>query len=117
MSKFKVGDQVTIKPKTPGIGVRQYGSPYVVTAVYTSSVLITGDDESAFGAQFMDAELSLYNPHHVVFKPEAEADALAMIEAVKKWRHDWFNEPVEGVHRKRHLRRLDTILDGAKPVE
>jgi hypothetical protein len=33
------------------------------------------------------------------------------IAAVMKWRHDWFNEPVDGVPRKRHVQRLDEILD------
>ena len=40
------------------------------------------------------------------------AEQAATIAAVMKWRHDWFNEPVEGVSRAAHLRRLDAILDG-----
>lgn len=119
MSRFQVGDKVTIKPGTIGIGHREYEKPYQVTSSYTSSVLVTNDLEGDCGAQFLDRELLPYEmvppEAHVAFKPEA--DALAMIEAVRKWRHDWFNEPVEGVHRKRHLRRLDAILDGPEPFE
>ena len=39
-----------------------------------------------------------------------------LIEQVRRWRHNWFNEPVEGVYRAKHLKRLDEILDGTTPV-
>lgn len=119
MSRFQVGDKVTIRPGTPGIGDREYEKPYQVTRSYNNSVLLADSLEEDYGGQFLDYELLPYEmvppEAHVVFKPEA--DALAMIEAVRKWRHDWFNEPVEGVHRKRHLRRLDAILDGPEPSD
>lgn len=48
---------------------------------------------------------------------EAERDKLAaVVEQVKQWRHDWFNEPIEGVKRKPHHRRLDDVLDAAPSV-
>lgn len=46
-----------------------------------------------------------------------ERNALAaVVEQVRQWRHDWFNEPIEGVKRKPHHRRLDDVLDAAPSV-
>ena len=112
MSRFQVGDKVWIKPGTTGIpGEYGFGVLYSVINTNTTTRCTIGHTASAsYGAAFMDSELLPYDPDHVTFKPEA--DTLAMIEAVRKWRHDWFNEPVEGVRRKAHLKRLDSILDG-----
>ena len=112
MSSFKVGDKVWIKPGTTGIP-REYGFGVlypVINTQATTRCTIGHTASDSYGAAFADSELLPYDPNHVTFKPEA--DTLAMIEAVRKWRHDWFNEPVEGVHRPKYLRRLDAILDG-----
>lgn len=46
-----------------------------------------------------------------------ERDQLAaVVEQVRQWRHDWFNEPIEGVKRKPHHRRLDDALNAAPSV-
>lgn len=51
-------------------------------------------------------------------KREAElAELAATIKAVRKWRHDWLNEPIVGSFQPVHVRRLDAILDGTKPPE
>lgn len=48
---------------------------------------------------------------------EQERDELAaVVEQMRQWRHDWFNEPIEGVKRKPHHRRLDDVLDAAPSV-
>jgi chemotaxis regulatin CheY-phosphate phosphatase CheZ len=72
----------------------------------------------------MQSELSLvrsvsaeYDERSTAWIEEVErlehklSEQSATIEAVTKWRHDWFNEPVDGVPRKRHVQRLDEILD------
>ena len=111
MSRFKVGDKVWIKPGTTGLpGEYGFGVQYsVINTQATTRCTIGHTASGGYGASFMDSELLPYDPNHVASKPEAAA---LMIEAVRKWRHDWFNEPVEGVHRPKYLRRLDAILDG-----
>ena len=109
MSKFQVGDKVTIKSWASSIGDRKYGVPYNVVEVKDGYYVRVDSPTDTYGSAFGEEELLRYEPDHVVFKPEADA---LMIEAVRKWRHDWFNEPVEGVRRKAHLKRLDSILDG-----
>lgn len=91
-------DQV---PETGECGV--FGKPNVWYPEGRSTV--------ALWMHYDDAEFVAHAREDIPWLLNALAEQAATIAAVMKWRHDWFNEPVVGIYRAAHLRRLDAILD------